>query len=153
MQMGGLYKKIMEFVMSVLKRIKKFILFDDNPSINALNKMLIKNVIKDADVVVFEEPNEALQFLNKQYDEPIKEKAVMFLDINMPNMNCWEFLKELEKIEEKIKDIFKIYILSSYIKLEDKKNIDDSIKRKKILGYYNKPLTVEIIEEVSKDKD
>lgn len=137
---------------SFMKHITTFILFDDNPSINALNKMIIAKVIKGAEVITFNEPEKGLKFIESFKRKKVNRKTVIFLDINMPNMNAWEFLKNLEKIDGKVKHLFYIYILSAYIKFEDKKLIENAIQKGIISGYFNKPLTSEIIMNTTLNK-
>ena len=135
-----------------MKHIARFILFDDNRSINALNKMIITKVIEGAEVITFNEPEEGLKFIESFIREEINRKTVIFLDINMPNMDAWEFLRNLEKIDGKVKHVFYIYILSAYIKFEDKKLIENAIQKGIISGYFNKPLTSEIIRNTTINK-
>ena len=68
---------------------------------------------------------------------------MLFLDINMPIMTGWEFMKEFEKLNTLIKDQIFIYILSSSIDQEDKlkaKNHPD------VVDYIEKPLSAEILK-------
>lgn len=67
---------------------------------------------------------------------------MIFLDINMPVMNGWEFLDAyLEKFQER-KD--KIVILSSSIDFQDRQK---SMEYEVVLGFLEKPLTMDKIHQ------
>lgn len=71
---------------------------------------------------------------------------IIFLDINMPVMNGWDFLMELEKEKAHFKKIPDIYLLSSTVDPED------YTKAKKFLlvkDFISKPLSKEALEKIS----
>jgi response regulator of citrate/malate metabolism len=69
----------------------KFLLIDDNKATNFINKTIIKKTLYVDDILVAENGEEALTILRTGY---IPE--IIFLDINMPIMNGWEFLLEFQ---------------------------------------------------------
>jgi CheY-like chemotaxis protein len=71
----------------------KFLLIDDNKATNFINKTIIKKTLFVDDVLVAENGEEALTILRTGY---IPE--IIFLDINMPIMNGWEFLMEFQDL-------------------------------------------------------
>ncbi len=75
---------------------------------------------------------------------------LIFLDINMPGMNGWEFLDNyIRKYSERLLDT-KIAILSSSINPEDYVKAN---QYKEIIEFINKPLTIEIVEELKSHKE
>jgi CheY-like chemotaxis protein len=80
---------------------------------------------------------EAITALNKMMDDDINLPDIILLDINMPVMDGWEFMGEIEKI--KIKKHILIYIVSSSIAIEDK---NKSKTFTDIIGYIPKPISV-----------
>ena len=79
------------------------------------------------------DPIEALEFL--QSPEGVEFDSI-FLDINMPQINGWEFLDELQKL-----NIAKnIFILTSSADLQD---LERSRQYDNIKGYYIKPISKE----------
>ena len=102
-----------------------------------LKKMDIVNQVK-----VAETGPDALEFLKKERDAP----ELIFLDINMPSMTGWEFLEYFDKLDDIIKNHFKIYILSSSVDQRDK---DKANTNSYIKGFISKPLTREIILSVA----
>lgn len=68
----------------------KFLLIDDNKGTNFINKTVLKKVF-ETDALVAENGKEAIAFLKNGYTP-----EVIFLDINMPIMNGWEFLEAFQ---------------------------------------------------------
>jgi CheY-like chemotaxis protein len=118
--------------------IPEFILFDDDPVNNTLCRIVIKNRLKDAEIKTFTIPLKGFQYISTEYITGPDKIAIIFLDINMPGMTCWEFLEKFEKLEEKIKEQFRIYILSASLSPVDKER---AAANKNIKQYVEKPLT------------
>ena len=70
---------------------------------------------------------------------------IIFLDINMPKINGFQFISEFEKLNIKEKEKIKIFILSSSTNTED---VQKAIEQQSCVGFINKPLTQPIIEEI-----
>lgn len=71
---------------------------------------------------------------------------IIFLDINMPVMNGWDFLSALEEVQSDFKELPNIYLLSSTVDPEDYR------KAKKFLlvkDFISKPLSKEVLEKIS----
>src|SRR5579862_4849281 len=97
----------------------KFILVDDDHFTNLINDMMLKDTLGDEAVVKsFEKPEEALDFIQKNYTEN-SDHTILFLDINMPRINGWDFLMRYENFSEAVKSQINIYILSSSIDPRD----------------------------------
>ena len=69
---------------------------------------------------------------------------VILLDINMPVMDGFEFLEEFEKNTDCNKHT-KVFMLTSSTQDEDRIN---SLKYSCVNGYFDKPLTIEHINEI-----
>ena len=71
--------------------------------------------------------------------------SIIFLDINMPVMNGWDFLEELEEVKLTFKNLPKIYLLSSTVDPEDYKKA----KRFSLVeDFISKPLSKEALEKI-----
>jgi len=85
----------------------------------------------------------ALRFLEKNAVD------LLFLDINMPAMNGWEFLDQFDKIESLFQRLPIIYILSSTVDPEDQRK---ALSYPIVKNFISKPLTkahlMEIAEEI-----
>ncbi len=71
---------------------------------------------------------------------------IIFLDINMPVMNGWDFLSELDKVKSDFKEMPDIYLLSSTVDPEDYTKAKDFSLVK---DFISKPLSKEILEKIS----
>ncbi len=74
-------------------KLNKFLLIDDNKATNFINKTIIKKTLFVDEVLIAENGEEALTILRTGYNPEI-----IFLDINMPIMNGWEFLSEFQDL-------------------------------------------------------
>lgn len=108
-----------------MKKINCILLVDDNPADNYYNKF----IIKDADVCNHIQTAlngvEALSYLRKS-EEDIKSESfpkpdIIFLDINMPRMNGFEFLEEYKKLDESLRSKVLIIMLTTSLNPEDQK--------------------------------
>jgi CheY-like chemotaxis protein len=72
----------------------KFLLIDDDKATNFINKTVIKKTFFTDDVIIAQNGIEALNILNNGCSPEI-----IFLDINMPVMNGWEFLEEFKNLD------------------------------------------------------
>ncbi|WP_203294067.1 response regulator [Luteirhabdus pelagi] len=124
------------------------LLIDDDYITNVINERLIKDHFPQADLKVFKDAKTAIQFLREDSDYYLEEVCV-FLDLNMPHINGWEFLRLIEKRNLPLKR--KIHILTSSISMKDRVMADESAW---VVSYIEKPLTPEkLFEAVSKSSD
>ncbi len=95
-----------------LTSLKKIWFIDDDDINNLLSERLIGKHFPDTKCRTFIDAEEALNELQK--NSTLKPDAI-FLDINMPRMNGWEFLEEFEKLKLPIN----VYMLTSSIDPRD----------------------------------
>jgi CheY-like chemotaxis protein len=116
----------------------KYILIDDDPIINLVHKRVIQKVEDAAPIDIFISGIKALEYFKASASVP----QIVFLDINMPEMNGFEFLDELLKDKSIKKEGLSIYILTSSLNSKDR----EKAKRYPILkGYLGKPLNAEAV--------
>jgi CheY-like chemotaxis protein len=88
---------------------------------------------------------DALEYLKGLIHSSGKLPDVIFIDINMPVMDGWEFLEEYKTLKESITTPIKIYILSSSV---DKNDILRSKQYNSVIDYVIKPVYKEKFSEI-----
>lgn len=119
-------------------RFHTCLLIDDNPLENFINANLILRGNFANEVIASESTEEALNLIRKQAVRP----DVIFLDIRMPVMDGFKFLKEYAKIDPN--DNIRIFMLSSSCNPRDIANAENS---KYVTKFIQKPLTSEKLFE------
>jgi PAS domain S-box-containing protein len=118
--------------------IEEIILVDDDHMINKLNTVIIRNVIPNMTVTVFDNIDDAITYLKG--NPTLKRK--IFLDLNFMGRNGWDFLEEYEKMNQP----WPVIILTSSI---DHNDYEKSKKYSNVTHFITKPLTVPQFEELS----
>jgi CheY-like chemotaxis protein len=89
-------------------------------------------------VLVFSDGEKAIEFFQDLSHSPEELPGVIFLDINMPVMDGWDFIEEYALLKAKLPRKITVYMVSSSINpidLERAKNINE------ISDYLVKPIT------------
>ncbi len=86
---------------------------DDEEAVNFLNKTILRKQGVSDKILDFQRAEDAINYLKKMEDPD--EKILVLLDINMPIMNGWDFLRSYEsmRLNEKINPV--IIMLTSSI--------------------------------------
>ncbi len=125
-----------------------FIFVDDDRLVLIFGKMLLKKTIGEVEVETFEVPEEGLKYLTSGLSSFAQRRPVLlFLDINMPGMDGWEFLDHFSRLSHEIKGRVHIYILSSSVDDRDKNR---GAANPDVKGYLIKPLTKEALQQCIK---
>ncbi len=125
--------------------LPNFIVVDDDCISNLICAKIITQAIPNAEVLTFLDPNTALVHIISTFSKPVYADTILFLDINMPSMSGWEFLKIYELFNQEVKDQVKIFMLSSSVDERDKLR---AANNKNVWGYIEKPLTKEKVLEM-----
>jgi CheY-like chemotaxis protein len=128
-----------------MKLSSKFIVVDDDPGNNLICKYVIASIAPNASIHLFTDPEKTLEWIKEDYDSTHDQHTSLFLDINMPIMNGWEFLDTFSSLPSLLQEKITIFILSSSIDPED---IEKAQKHPLVNGYYSKPLRKETINQI-----
>jgi CheY-like chemotaxis protein len=121
----------------------KTLIIDDDPISSCLTEMVLKLEGFTDNTITFSSAEESLHFLTSSTGE--ETPKVIFLDLNMPTMNGWQFLQALKPYESNISQDCAIYILTSSIDPSERHMAKDYASVK---GFISKPLTEEHINDI-----
>lgn len=121
-------------------------LIDEDEIDNIINQKIIESNKFAESIQVYQTGTEALDYLSKNEKSPDRLPDLIFLDINMPIMDGFQFLEEFEKLGEPIRDKCKIIMLSSSISPRD---IDRAASNRYVRKYLNKPLNARYLSAIS----
>ena len=126
--------------------INTICIIDDDPIFVFGSKILLRNNSFASDYLVCQNGKEALDVITPLIESEDKLPEVIFLDLNMPIMDGWEFLDEFGKISRERE--IRIYILSSSV---DSRDIERAKKYDMVNGFIAKPLTDVKIKELAQE--
>ncbi len=134
---------------NVEHRFKSVMLIDDNEIDNLINQKMIEASSLAENIYVHTGAKSAIEFLRNieklgATGHPILPQ-VIFLDIDMPLMDGFQFLDEFEKFRVETKNICNIVMLTSSINPQD---VNKSKKYQYVKKYINKPLTQDTLEKL-----
>ena len=132
------------------EKLNCVLLIDDDEPTNFLNNMFIEETNCSRHIVIKESGQAALEYLSdnehsEDSNEPFPE--LIFIDINMPSMDGWEFLEKYKKLKKANSDKIIIIMLTTSL------NPDDALRAyqvPEVSGFENKPLTTEKVVGIIK---
>jgi CheY-like chemotaxis protein len=97
------------------------------------------------EVLTFSDGEEAIDFLTTTSEDPDKLPDIIFLDINMPIMDGWQFLEAYIAIKPKMGKKITIYMISSSV---DPADTERAKAISELSDYIVKPITPERFKEL-----
>lgn len=128
--------------MSTLKTIW---IIDDDDIHQFFTKKSITQISPEDHITTFSDGETALNEFKKLLHSPEQLPDIIFLDINMPEMDGWDLMNHLLELLPQQSKVIKIYIVSSSIAASDRakaKSIPE------ITGFLTKPILPESLSEV-----
>ncbi|TAF33165.1 MAG: response regulator [Cytophagales bacterium] len=132
--------------------IKKFysvMLVDDNEIDNLINQKMLEATAVCERIYLHTGAKSAIEFLKNidkvADDNPDIIPEVIFLDIDMPLMDGFQFLDQFENLSDRIRAKSKIVMLTSSINPQD---VSRSRKSSYVKKYLNKPLTQDALKKL-----
>ena len=118
----------------------KVILIDDDHSTNFFHRIILEEYGKAKEYTFFQDALEAIKHLETvNAHHPEKYPDIIFLDLNMPKTDGWDFL---EKFKEQGLPLCHIIILSTSMSPSD---IQKAEEHPMVYNYVSKPLFEELL--------
>lgn len=123
---------------------------DDNKIDLFVGQKIIEKVSAGSNIRTFTSANAAIVFLKilegKDVYPTMFTPDIILLDINMPEMDGFQFLDEFNKLTRINKTKIKIYMLTSSTNSQDIKKAQN---QNSCVGFLNKPLTTNNFEKIA----
>ncbi|WP_298473423.1 response regulator [uncultured Maribacter sp.] len=121
---------------------------DDDEIYQYTMSLNLKSLDSIGEIIVFNDGLEANNFMLDNLNNQEKLPDIIFLDINMPVMDGFQFMEEYEKIKSKLTKNIIIYMISSSA---DPADIETSKQIEDISNYLIKPIKLEQLKTILKD--
>ena len=118
------------------KPVSHIWLVDDDITVNYVHKRIMEKDL-GLKVTTFSDPVKALDQLKRNQDIP----DLIFLDINMPGVDGFAFMKQILGSHPSMK----VIILSSSVAAED---VSTALSFNQVISYYTKPLRPEMVDQL-----
>jgi len=117
--------------------IKKVMLIDDNEIDLKINSKIISLAKLFEEIIICHSGEESLDYLNKHISQPEKLPDFILLDIQMPEMDGFEFLDHYKRLPKSFTNKCPVAMLSSTLDFGDIKRAEANVYVVKLL---KKPL-------------
>jgi CheY-like chemotaxis protein len=128
-----------------MRKIKIACIIDDDPIFVLGTKRLFEINEFAKEIRVYKNGEEALNALKETLRNGMDLPCIIFLDINMPVMDGWEFLTAFGELEGSQNSV--IYMLSSSV---DPSDADRARSYSLVRDYLTKPLNQEKLNDLNK---
>jgi CheY-like chemotaxis protein len=133
--------------MKAISGLNRILLVDDDDATNFIHATMIKRACQDVEIQVVNNGRDALDYLTCRgkfssllaYPNP----DIIILDLNMPGMDGWDFMEEYNQLPGNQQGKVLRAMLTTRLN-----EVDVRRSRSLNMGFLNKPLTIESLEDI-----
>ena len=129
------------------EKLDCFLLIDDNEADNVYHEIVIEEANCVKKVISVQSAKDGLELLKGGEEKEPPTPNIIFLDINMPGMNGWEFLDEYQQLNSEQQADMIVVMLTTSLNPDDRKRAE---KIEAIKDFKTKPLTTDMLQEILK---
>lgn len=127
-----------------MAKFKKLFFIDDDHATNVYHKIIVNRADVCEEAIFFDSAEKALEkYIELKEDPNSTLPEYIFLDINMPIMDGWQFIEEFERLEINNQQV--IIMLTTSLSNSDKEKAE---KFGFVQGFWNKPMNVETLKNL-----
>ena len=120
---------------------------DDEIHSNLCYELILKSGITQS-VSIYNDAEEALEFIRENTSKPDVLPDLIFLDINMPFMDGWEFLDAYESVKPEVSKHIVLILLTSSVYKND---IEKAKQYKSVVEYIKTPISINKLLETREE--
>jgi len=128
-----------------MRKVKNCCIIDDDPIFIYGTKRIMKEIEFSEKLTIYNNGEDALNGLKESFKLTKYLPEIIFLDLNMPIMNGWEFLDQFSEFPDHNNAKTIIYIISSSV---DPRDLERVKNYKLVNNYILKPITPNDLEFV-----
>jgi len=133
-----------------MKNNRNVCIIDDDEIYQYTMSLNLKSLDSVNEIKVFNDGLEANNFMLDNLNNPEELPDIIFLDINMPVMDGFQFMEEYEKIKSKLTKNIIIYMISSSV---DPVDIEKATQINAISDYLTKPIRQQQLRNILEKLD
>lgn len=130
-----------------MKQFKSICIIDDDKVYTFGVKKLIKSALPDHKFYSFDNGKEAIEGISEMLEKGEDLPDLILLDIDMPQMNGWEFLLKFEPIRNAIEKKIEVFVISSRLD-ESKQDLYKIEWDEQVSDFIKKPVAASTIRQI-----
>jgi CheY-like chemotaxis protein len=132
----------------MMNKIKNVCIVDDDELFQFVMRQHLERLELVEHIHKFSDGEQALNYIKANIQQPENLPELILLDVNMPYMDGWQFMREYVKLDFPDGIHIRIYILSSSTHESD---LQKAKEFPVLAGYLVKPIGKQLIQEILKD--
>jgi CheY-like chemotaxis protein len=128
-----------------MKTSPRFILLDDDLFTLSIEKKVILNYCRRAEIISFTACKEAIEYMEADCYKSIYPQTIFLTDLHMPEIDGFELLDRMEKTFNRRRDQLHTFVLSAAASPDEIRKV---LSYSCVTGFYHKPLSLEKISHI-----